>query len=203
MDVKEEKNQLRARIWGEMTERGIARFPLPCRGRIPNFEGSEEAAEKVRSLEEWKHAKAIISNPDYVQHKVRENVLRSGKLLIMASPGLRRGYLLIDPEGTRNNEKFASTIKGAFKFGKQVGELPRPDLVVTGSVAVDERGNRLGKGHGYGDQEISMIRRRFGKTPVVTTVHDIQIVDSVSSEKRDEKINIIVTPTRVIRVKVQ
>jgi 5-formyltetrahydrofolate cyclo-ligase len=201
MSVKEEKNQLRARIWRGMTERGIARFPLPCRGRIPNFEGSEEAAEKVRSLEEWKHAKAIVSNPDYAQHKVRENVLRTGKLLIMASPGLRHGYLLVDSESTRNNEKFASTIKGAFKFGKQVREFQKPDIVITGSVAVDKRGNRLGKGHGYGDQEISMIRKKFGKTPVVTTVHDIQVVDSVPSEERDEKINIIVTPTRVIRIK--
>ncbi len=201
MDVREEKDQLRARIWKGMTEKGIARFPLPCWGRIPNFEGSEEAAEKVRSLEEWRQAKVIVSNPDYAQHKIRENVLRSGKLLIVASPGLRHGYLLIDPEDSRNNEKFASTIRGAFKFGKQVGEFPKPDLIVEGSVAVDEWGNRLGKGHGYGDREISMIRRKFGKTPVVTTVHDIQVVDSVLSEKRDEKINIIVTPTRVIRVK--
>lgn len=203
MNVKEEKNQLRARIWGEMTERGMARFPLPCWGRIPNFDGSEKTAEKVKSIEEWKQAKVIVSNPDYAQQKIRENVLRSGKLLIMVSPGLRHGYLLVDPAFARNNEKLASTIRGAFKLGKQVEEFPEPDLIVEGSVAVDEWGNRLGKGHGYGDQEISIIREKFGKIPVVTTVHDIQVVDSVPSEKHDEKIEIIVTPTRVIRVKVQ
>lgn len=200
MNVREKKSQLRERIWREMTERRVARFPLPCRGRIPNFEGSEKAANKVKELKEWKYAKVVFSNPDHAQRKIRENVLKSGKLLVMASPRLRSGYILIDPEAARNNEKFASTIRGAFKIGKRVKELPRPDLVITGSVAVDERGNRLGKGHGYGDREISMIRERLGRVPVITTVHDIQVVDSVPSEKGDEKINIIVTPSRVIRV---
>ncbi len=201
--MRAKKNQLREKIWREMTEKGLARFPLPCLGRIPNFEGSEKAAENVRDLKEWKHARVIFSNPDYAQHDIRENALRDGKLLIMASPRLGSGYLLIDPEAARGNEKFASTIRGAFKFGKQVGKFPRPDLVITGSVAVDERGNRLGKGHGYGDREIGTIRERFGKISVITTVHDIQVVDSVPSEMGDERIDIIVTPTRVIRVKVQ
>lgn len=201
-DVKEKKNQLRAKIWRELEEKRIASFPLPCWGRIPNFIGSEGIAEKVRLLEEWKKAKVIMSNPDYAQRKIRENALKDGKLLIMASPRLRHGYLLIDSKNVKNKEKSASTIKGAFKFGKQVKEFPKPDLIIEGSVAVDRHGHRLGKGHGYGDQEISMIRSKFGRTPVVTPVHDIQVVGLVPSEKHDEKVNIIVTPDSVIRVKI-
>ncbi|MEA2090581.1 MAG: hypothetical protein U9O89_07510 [Thermoproteota archaeon] len=77
-NVKEKKNQLRAKIWRELKEKGIARFPLPCWGRIPNFDGSERAAERVRLLEEWKKAKVIVSNPDYAQRKVREYPLFFG-----------------------------------------------------------------------------------------------------------------------------
>jgi 5-formyltetrahydrofolate cyclo-ligase len=61
-------------------------------------------------------------------------------------------------------------------------------------------GYRLGKGHGYGDMEIKTLKRMFGAVPIVTTVHDMQVVEAVPIEEKDEKISIIVTPTRVIRV---
>jgi 5-formyltetrahydrofolate cyclo-ligase len=53
-------------------------------------------------------------------------------------------------------ESFASTIRGAFQYGKNVDaqDIPKPDLIVEGSVGVDMRGHRLGKGHGYGNVEI-------------------------------------------------
>jgi len=76
----------------------------------------------------------------------------------------------------------------------------KPDLIVTGSVAVDLTGNRLGKGRGYGDREIRTVKERFGEIPVVTTVHDIQVVDFVPSTMQDEEVDIVVTPTKVIRV---
>lgn len=109
--------------------------------------------------------------------------------------------MLIDPETVKHMETWASTIKGAFKFGGRVKDFLKPDLIVEGSVAVDRNGRRVGKGHGYGDREINMVRGKFGRIPVVTSVHDVQVVDMVPSEKHDEKINIIVTPSRVIKVK--
>ena len=201
MSVKEEKQKLREKIWAEMQRKGIARFPLPSEGRIPNFHGAEIAAENLTKLEEWKKAKVVFVNPDSPQRKVREKALKSGKILVMASPRLKHGFIIIEPQKIRGKESFAATIRGAFKLGKQVNEFPKPDLVVTGSVAVDSYGHRLGKGHGYGDRELKTIRTRFGEIPVVTTVHDIQVVKLVPFEEHDEKVNIIVTPTRTIRVK--
>lgn len=202
MSVKEAKKRLREQIWSKLETEGIARFPLPCFGRIPNFVGSEKAADKVRLLDEWKRAKIIFANPDYAQRKVREYALSDGKLLVMVSPGLRHGYVMVAPENARGNEGFASTIKGAFRHGKTVDaqSLPKPDLIVEGSVAVDTLGHRLGKGRGYGDEEISILERMFGKVPVVTTVHDLQVVDVVPFEEKDRKVSIIVTPTRTIYV---
>jgi len=179
----------------------IAAFPLPCQGRIPNFVGAEAAAERLRQLKEWKNAKVIFVNPDSPQRKVRENALKDGKTLIVASPRLKKGFMLIDPAEVKGKERFASTIKGAFKFGVGVEEFSKPDLVVEGSVAVDTRGHRLGKGHGYSDLEIQMLKRMFGRILVTTTtVHDIQIVEEVPFEEKDEKVSIIVTPTQVVGV---
>ena len=44
------------------------------------------------------------------------------------------------------------------------------------------------------------MKETFGEIPVVTTVHDAQVVDAVPYEEMDEKITEIVTPTRVIHV---
>ncbi len=200
MNISSKKQLLREKIWNEMERLRIAAFPLPCRGRIPNFVGAEAAAERLRQLEEWKNAKVVFVNPDSPQRKVRENALKDGKTLIVASPRLKKGFMLIDPAKVKGKERFASTIKGVFKFGLEVQDFPKPDLVVEGSVAVDMHGHRLGKGHGYSDLEIQMLKRMFGKVVVATTVHDMQVVKEVPFEEKDEKTSIIVTPTRVIHV---
>jgi len=200
MSIILKKQQLREKIWSEMERSGIAVFPLPCKGRIPNFSGASIAAEKLRQLEEWRKAKVIFVNPDSPQQKVRENALLDGKILVMASPRLRRGFILIDPAKVKGKEWFASTIKGAFKFGTETNSFPKPDLIVEGSVAVDLHGHRLGKGHGYGDMEIDILKRMFGEIPIATTVHDMQVVEAVPFEEKDEKVSLIVTPTRVIRI---
>jgi 5-formyltetrahydrofolate cyclo-ligase len=200
MRIASRKQLLREKIWSEMERSGIAAFPLPVRDRIPNFVGAEAAAQRLRGLEQWKRAGVVFVNPDSPQRKVRENVLKDGKILIMASPRLKKDFILIDPVKVKGKERFASTIKGAFRFGTEVRGFPKPDLVVEGSVAVDRYGHRLGKGHGYSDVEIQMLRGMFGVIPVVTTVHDVQVVEDVPCEEKDENVSIIVTPTSIIHI---
>ncbi|RLG92348.1 MAG: 5-formyltetrahydrofolate cyclo-ligase [Candidatus Hecatellales archaeon] len=199
-DTKNAKKELREKIWSLMEKNRVARFPLPLKDRIPNFEGSEKAAERVRELGLWLKAKVVFVNPDYAQKKVREYVLKDGKVLVMASPKLKQGFLLVNPEKVKGKEDFASTIKGAFRYGKTVtlNEIPKPDLIVTGCVAVDKDGFRLGKGGGYGDREVNMLREKFGYIPVITTIHETQIVDRVPREEYDVKVDVAVTPTKII-----
>ena len=76
-------------------------------------------------------------------------------------------------------------------------------MVIEGSVAVDIYGERLGKGGGYGDMEISYLKNNKlinPNTPIVTTVHEIQIIERIPSEPHDEKINMIITPERILRI---
>jgi 5-formyltetrahydrofolate cyclo-ligase len=202
IEIAEKKAQLRNKIWTLLEQKGVALFPLPIRDRIPNFVGSDQAANLVRTLPEWEKAKVIFSNPDYAQKKIREFALKEGKILIMASPRLKHGFLRIDPQDVKGREEFASSIKGAFKYGEpaKAEEMPKPDLIITGCVAVDLKGWRLGKGGGYGDVEIKRIKDQFGKIPVVTTIHHLQLVETVPHADHDTKVNIIVTPKKIYRI---
>ncbi len=76
-------------------------------------------------------------------------------------------------------------------------------MVVEGSVAVDKCGGRLGKGGGYGDMEISNLQYQKAidfTTPIVSTVHEKQMIKRVPLESHDQKINMVVTPARVLRI---
>ena len=187
-----------------MEERGIATFPRPVFHRIPNFVGADKAAQNLRKLPEYKTAKVIFCNPDSPQKPVREAALKDGKIVVMATPRLRKGFLLLDPNTIPRNRVFrASSIRGAFQYGRfaEPSEV-RVDLFVAGSVAVSPDGGRLGKGTGYSDQEYTILKNSGGvtsETPVVTTVHDVQIVERILREEWDISVDIIVTPTRVLR----
>lgn len=193
-----DKNLIRERIWKLLKDRGVSSRP---HGRIPDFQGSVAAAERLSRTIEWERADVVFSSPDSAQRPVRRLALDDGKDLVMPTPKIKDGYLLIS--GDVPDAKAASTIRGAYRYGSFISRFPEVDLVVEGSVAVDLEGNRLGKGGGYGDREISELRDQgaIGEdTPIATTVHELQIIESVPVEDHDERINMIVTPMRVIRL---
>jgi 5-formyltetrahydrofolate cyclo-ligase len=197
---------LRQRIWREMEERNVARFPRPVYGRIPNFAGAEKAAQRLVESELFKKACVVKVNPDASQKPVREAVLRKGKLLIMPTPRIAKGFLLLDPKKISPSAyNTVTTIQGAFRYGTPTHpeEIPEVDLIVAGSVAVSIYGERLGKGEGYSELEYSILRE-FNKvseeTPIVTTVHDIQVVDfHIPLEPWDFTVDHIYTPTKSIK----
>ena len=189
-----------------MEQKNIARFPLPCRGRIPNFVGSEKAAIHLRSLKEYQEANVAFCNPDAPQRPCRKNLLEDGKILIMPPPRLRqKGFIVLNPSTIP--EKFyhkASTIKGAFQFGELVSpeRLEKINIKIMGSVAVDKNGGRVGKSGGYSDLEVAILYELDlinNNTPLITTVHEIQILDKVPMTVHDANLDIIVTPKRIIR----
>ena len=203
--LKSEKREIRERVWKLLVERGVARPPFPTRGRIPNFVDSERAAALLVRSKVFRHAEVIFCNPDSPQRPVREAALHYGKLVVMASPRLRNGFLVHDPSRICSAYGEAATIRGAFKHGKQVlDNVPSVDLKVAGSVAVSPEGGRVGKGGGFSDLEFAILKELEAvsdNTPIVTTVHDLQLVKRVPLEKHDVPVNIVYTPTRVIEVR--
>jgi 5-formyltetrahydrofolate cyclo-ligase len=200
-----EKQGLRERIWDELEESGVARFPYPPHGRIPNVAGAADAADRLAELEAWASADVLKSNPDSPQLPVRRRALHAGKPLYVAVPRLREEqcFLRLDPAAI-DDVDHATTVGGAAEVGDPVApdEMDAVDLIVAGSVAVTEDGARVGKGEGYSDLEFAILREVGlvdDDTTTVTTVHELQMVDeSVPTTARDVPMDWIVTPERVI-----
>ena len=202
-----DKQDLRERVWDELEETGEARFPFPPHGRIPNFAGAKEAAERLAELPEWEAADAIKANPDSPQRPVRRRALEAGKTVYVAVPRLSEENCFVELDPARiDDPKRASTIGGADELGVQVGpeDVESIDLIVSGSVAVTAEGARVGKGEGYSDLEYALLREFGlvdGETTVVTTVHELQVVEeTVLIQAHDVPMNLLVTPERVVRV---
>src|SRR5262245_28173525 len=199
------KQDIREDVWHAMEQPGVRRFP-GARGRIPNFVGAEKAAERLSQLEVWKRANVLKCNPDSPQRPVRQRALREGKLVYMAVPRLREMecFLELHPSLLQKNLTQASSIEGAFRFGRAIRPeaMQAIDLIVCGTVAANRQGARVGKGGGYSDLEYGLAREARllrQTTPVVTTVHDLQVVDEeLPVLPHDIPVDFIVTPTHVI-----
>ncbi|MBA7466211.1 hypothetical protein ES707_01388 [subsurface metagenome] len=183
-----------------MQEKNIATFPRPCFNRIPNFVGSWIASEKIKQIPEFNSSRCVFCAPDFVLKRIREIVLESNKILAVALPHMAE-FLEISE---RRNINRATSIKGFKKYG--VPLKTEVGLFVEGSVAVDKKGNRLGKGRGYGDKEWSYLLENNlfqGKVKVITLVHDEQIVEDFSNlmTETDKKVDYILTPTTIIKIK--
>ena len=126
------KQKLRERIWSLLERRRVARFPFTATGRIPNFQGAEQATALAAALPEWQRARRLKCNPDAPQ-----------RALVCAR------YLKARPcswqcRVSRTRGVFCASIRraSASDWLRQLGQI---DLVVTGSVAVNARGARVGK----------------------------------------------------------
>lgn len=203
---------IRKRIWDLLEAKDIARPPRPVHHRIPNFDGADRAAARLSTLPEFIEAKCVKVNPDTPQKGVRYRVLADGKTLLTPQPRLRTGFFSILrkdalPDGVEINE--VTTSKGVAQYGTPVGlnEDYTVDLVVVGSTAVcPTSGARVGKGEGFAELEWGILSLQgnldAANTLVVTTVHDEQVVlmPEATLTKHDVPVDIIVTPTRIIRV---
>jgi 5-formyltetrahydrofolate cyclo-ligase len=203
--VDPEKQPLREHVWALLQREGAARFP-GAHGRIPNFVGAEACAARLGEIAEWRRAQAIKANPDSPQTAVRRRALEEGKIVYMAVPRLReeKCFLELDPRLIPSPSRAAS-IQVASSYGRAVSldDMRKIDLVVCGSVVVNRRGERLGKGGGYSDLEFALARQAeliSETTPILTTVHPLQIVrEALPWRVHDIPVDYIVTPAEIIR----
>jgi 5-formyltetrahydrofolate cyclo-ligase len=204
--VEADKQAVRERVWALLREHRVARFP-GAEGRIPNFVGAEEAAARLAETRAWTDAMVLKSNPDAPQLPVRARALSDGKTVFMAVPRLRTElpFLRLDPDRLNATPRAAASIRGADRHGEPVPveEVPHLDLVVCGSVAVDRRGARVGKGGGFSDLELALLVETGAidhGTVVVTTVHPLQVLDERLPETaHDFRVDLVITPEEVLR----
>ncbi|WP_031292782.1 5-formyltetrahydrofolate cyclo-ligase [Leptolyngbya sp. Heron Island J] len=202
------KDALRQRIWSTLkAHKATRRDPV---GHIPNFLGAEVAAARLAETSLWQRAQVIKCNPDSPHTAVRLKALVDGKTLYMAVPRLFRKKCFVELTATALEQKGvalkeAASMGGAMSHGRLMtyAEMQAIELVVVGCVAVTLNGGRTGKGAGFADLELAMLRECdliAEDTPIVTTVHDLQVVDTalLPMQPHDWGLDLIVTPTRCL-----
>ncbi|MBN8192213.1 5-formyltetrahydrofolate cyclo-ligase [Bacillus sp. NTK074B] len=192
------KDEIRHKVWNRLTEEKLGRFPFPLMGRIPNFKGAELAASHVQSMDIYKSASVVKVNPDAPQLPLRAAILKDGKTLLIPTPRLKDGFVMIKPEWVPGGEeRKAASIKHMNTYGQVVplADVPSIDLIVVGSVAIHADGRRLGKGEGYADREYAILREIGNKpVPVITTINSEQLVeDDIPIDSFDLAVDWIIT----------
>ncbi|MEZ0346672.1 MAG: 5-formyltetrahydrofolate cyclo-ligase [Infirmifilum sp.] len=204
INYQREKENIRREIWTTLEKYEVVTSPRPCYGKIPGFIGSHNIQLRLVKLDAFRQAETVYTTPDVSLRVLREESLKRGKRIVLSLPALR-GYILLDPSKLSPNKYgFASTLRGALATGERI-KWPEGisfDLVALGSVAVNTNGGRLGRGDGIHDLEYAILRELHAiteKTPVVTAVHDLQVVEKkIPMLQHDVPVDYILTPTRLI-----
>ncbi|MBA67925.1 MAG: 5-formyltetrahydrofolate cyclo-ligase [Rhizobiales bacterium] len=203
---------IRQRIWESLkaVARPDTRFHLRFSEFIPDFEGVEEATDRLMQLEAFRNARLVFVTPDNSMTELRRRLILADRPFVMSTYNMQRGFLYVAPGAVpKEAAGFAAWLDGMEHFGKPVNlaeltDIGRFDFLVTGASAVTSDGIRFGKGHTYFDLEWGMFTD-LGlveeTTPVAAIVHDVQVVDEqMSVGDTDIAADFIATPTRLARV---
>jgi 5-formyltetrahydrofolate cyclo-ligase len=117
-------------------------------------------AEYLRRQDLYREARTVFATPAALLHQMRINCLLDNKLLVMPTPGLKDGFYCITPHTVPFKQLgMAMTESGLRHFGRRLasGENPVIDLLLTGALAVDREGGRLGNGTGYFDLSCAIL----------------------------------------------
>jgi 5-formyltetrahydrofolate cyclo-ligase len=205
------QQDLRELVWARFREvaRPDSRFHWDFSSFIADFAGSEDCVDRVRALPAWSRSPLLFITPDNSTELIRRAAMADGKPFLMTTYGIRRGFLALDPGDVPPAERsYAATLDGMDRYARPVGlrEIGRGErvgLLITGGSAVNGRGHRMGKGHGYFDLEwalLSEIGAADGSSEIADIVHDCQLVDvAVTPAAHDVPVDWIITPTRTVR----
>jgi 5-formyltetrahydrofolate cyclo-ligase len=203
----DDKQRIRELVWRRIDAAPEVRRPPGAVGRIPNFVGAEQAAERLAEHAAWRSARVLKMNPDSPQLTLRALGIDAAKLVFMAVPKLGAALPFSALDRARLGDVsglIAATIEGAARHGVPTAlEAMVPiDLIVCGSVAVSPAGVRIGKGGGYADIEYALLAELgwvTDETRIATTVHDLQVLDEpLPDTLHDFRVDLIATPTRLI-----
>lgn len=78
--------------------------------------------------------------------------------------------------------------------------LTEHDLLLMPLVGFDAQGNRLGMGGGFYDRTLANIHRLHKRPLLIGVAHDCQQVQQLPVEPWDIPLNLIVTPTQIIKI---
>jgi len=206
------KESVRERVWTELRRVALpdSRFHFDFGEFITDFHGSEAATRRLTAHRFYQDSRFVFITPDNCLERLRHQALLDGKLVLITSYAIRRGFFLLDPARIPPEQRlYASTLDGMERVGvpvslAQIVHLPRLEYLITGTGAINPEGVRFGKGHGFFDAEWGMLHR-IGKidahTPAAALVHDCQVLEeTLYPEIFDTGVDAIFTPTRTLEI---
>jgi 5-formyltetrahydrofolate cyclo-ligase len=203
---------IRDKIWLRLHEvaKPDSRYHMFFSEVIPDFKDSEKAIDRIVALPAFTSSKLAFITPDNCLVDLRRRLIEAGTPFVMSTYGIYRGFLYMAkgmvPKGA---ELYAAWLDGMEHFARpisleEINRLGEIDIMVTGASAVSMDGVRVGKGHGFFDLEWGMfsdLELVNEKTPVITVVHDVQLVeDKLQPGATDIAVDFIATPTKLIEV---
>ncbi|KAH8388614.1 hypothetical protein KR093_011296, partial [Drosophila rubida] len=205
------KRSLRVQTWKKIQEGKVGIGFNGIFNRIPAFVDADKAAALLIQEEEFKQAQHIKVTIDRALHDFKEQALLANKSVYLPSTRDSSALFLkveVPEDATDEQKKESLRVQDIQKFRSEIGldSKLKLDLVVIGSVVVSRDGYRIGRGNGFADLDIGLLIELGVITPqtaIVTIVHDVQVVDTLPVnlfQKYDSPVDIIVTPTEVIRV---
>lgn len=203
------KLQIRDKVWDYLEVTRLTNPGYGSRRRISNFKGSDEAGVRVAEMEVFKNAKVVRIDPNIPLQEIRIKTLEAGKTLLLPTPKLlNHVFSKIVPPAEADAKTLRNCVnrRGLNEHSQPVSldDQLKVDLIIVGCIAVSKTGRKVGKGGGLSDLEYAMMASlNFleENVPVITLVHDDQVVDLPESifMTYDLPVDYIVTPTQVIK----
>lgn len=211
--MSEHKSEVRNEVWTQLRKvaRPDSKFHYNFAEFIADFEGSSDATDLLVNHRFYKESKYIFITPDNCLEELRFRSLNDGKIILMTTYGIFRGFWLLDPAKIpEHRREYASTLDGMEKLAEHVtledikARGIKVDYMITGTGAINYKGIRFGKGHGYFDLEWAMlysIKAIDLETHTLAVVHDCQLLDQeLIPEVFDTVCDLVITNTKVIEV---
>ncbi|MBP6186653.1 MAG: 5-formyltetrahydrofolate cyclo-ligase [Rhodoluna sp.] len=118
---------------------------------------------------------------------------------------LENGIALILPTVSSNDLRWVafdgSTAMGQLGFEEATGKtakLSDADVIFMPALAVDLKGNRLGKGKGYYDRALEPFRGQKRRPKFAAVLFDEEVVMTVAAESHDQPVDLAITASKLI-----
>ena len=168
---------------------------------------SNKIKEKLFSLDEFKDSKNILfyvsfnNEADTIEtiRKLLKNKGENKKNIIV--PYLEKNNPILQLSNLNSFDDLEPKTFGILEPKKNKIKKFDPnklDLVLAPGIAFDKNGHRIGYGYGYYDRLLGKLR---DITTKVGLCYDFQLVDKISEEKHDVPMDIVITESRVLKVK--
>ena len=112
--------KIREKIWTKLHDvaRPDTRFHLNFAEVIPDFEGSEDAIDRVVVDSAYEESSFAFITPDNCLVDLRRRMIEDGKPMVMSTYGIYRGFLYLDPTTVpKGAALYASWLDGMEHFG--------------------------------------------------------------------------------------